>query len=80
MQMLKKMTWAIIIFLSGIVSAACANVVYAESQPEANDSLLVQNETGINQNTESNLIYNFKNAKKEGTITFTKKWKDRKGD
>lgn len=78
MQMLKKMTWTIIIFLSGVVSAACANIVYAEDQPEANDSLLVQNETGINQNTESNLIYNFKNAKKEGTITFIKKWKDRK--
>ena len=35
----------------------------------------------INQNTtENNLIYNFKNTKKEGTITFTKKWKDRKNN
>lgn len=27
---------------------------------------------------DENLVYNFKDAKKEGTVTFTKKWKDRK--
>lgn len=28
--------------------------------------------------SDENLVYNFKDAKKEGTVTFTKKWKDRK--
>ena len=27
---------------------------------------------------DENLVYNFKDSKKEGTVTFTKKWKDRK--
>ena len=46
------------------------------------------NETGraseISSNRESetdeDLVYNFKNSKKDGTITFTKKWKDNKSN
>ena len=30
--------------------------------------------------TDNNLIYNFKDPKKEGTVTFVKKWKDNKDD
>lgn len=30
------------------------------------------------ETTEDSLIYNFRDAKKEGTITFVKRWKDGK--
>lgn len=30
--------------------------------------------------TDEDLVYNFKNSKKDGTITFTKKWKDNKSN
>ena len=67
MQIMKKMIWAAALLLSGAVSITCADLVCAEAN--------------INQNAaENNLIYNFKNTKKEGTVTFTKKWKDRKNN
>lgn len=40
----------------------------------------MQKQTLTRMPLKNNLIYNFKNTKKEGTITFTKKWKDRKNN
>ena len=67
MQILKKVIWTAVLLFSGAIGITYADIVYAEAN--------------INQNAaENNLIYNFKNTKKEGTITFTKKWKDRKNN
>lgn len=63
----KKVIWTAVLLFSGAIGITYADIVYAEAN--------------INQNAaENNLIYNFKNTKKEGTITFTKKWKDRKNN
>ena len=65
MQILKKVIWTAVLLFSGAIGITYADIVYAEAN--------------INQNAaENNLIYNFKNTKKEGTITFTKKRKYRK--
>ena len=67
MQILKKVIWTAALLFSGAIGITYADIVYAEAN--------------INQNAaENNLIYNFKNTKKEGTVTFTKKWKDRKNN
>ena len=67
MQILKKVIWKAALLFSGAIGITYADIVYAEAN--------------INQNAaENNLIYNFKNTKKEGTVTFTKKWKDRKNN
>lgn len=63
----KKVIWTAVLLFSGAIGITYADIVYAEAN--------------INQNAaENNLIYNFKNTKKEGTITFTKKRKDRKNN
>lgn len=51
-------------FMIPIASAIC----YAG----ISDDVYASSET-----TEDSLIYNFRDAKKEGTITFVKRWKDR---
>ena len=50
---------------------AFAKSVYASEQKNT-DNAEDKNETN------DDLIYNFKDPKKEGTITFIKKWKDNK--
>ena len=52
--------------ISGALGFMSTDYIYADSTDTATES----EDITSNQNAESNLIYNFKDAKKEGTITF----------
>lgn len=66
----------IITMIAGLSGLASTDCVYANQI----DNNIEYKDTASNQDAESNLVYNFKDAKKEGTVTFVKKWKDRKGN
>lgn len=83
-KIIQKIVFLTAIMVSGVIGVSYTNNVYASQETESfeeaenSDDSTLQDEEVETQSSDDDLIYNFKDAKKEGTITLTKKWKDRK--